>query len=49
MNVVKGIIHPEMKILSLFTHPHIVLNLHELLSSVEHKKYMVVITIDSSH
>jgi len=32
----KGILHPKMKILS-FTHPQVVANLHEFLSSAEHK------------
>ncbi len=30
-------VHPKMKILSSFIHPHIVPNLYEFLSSVEHK------------
>jgi len=30
-------VHPKMKILSLFTHPQVVLNLYEFLSSAEHK------------
>jgi len=33
----KGILHPNMKILSSFTHPQVVANLYELLSSAEHK------------
>ncbi len=32
---VKGIVHPNIKILSSFTHPHVVENLHDFLSSVE--------------
>jgi len=32
---VKGLVHPN--ILSSFTHPQVVLDLHKLLSSVEHK------------
>jgi len=32
----KGV-HPKMKILTSFTHPHVVPNLYEFLSSVEHK------------
>ncbi len=34
--VVKGIVHPKMKILS-FTHPQVVPNLYECLCSAEHK------------
>ncbi len=34
---VKGIVHPKMKILSSFTHPKVVPNLYEFLSSAEHK------------
>ncbi len=34
----KGIVHREMKMLSSFSHPHVVPNLHEFLSYVEHKK-----------
>ncbi len=33
----KGIVHPKMKILSLFTHPQVVPNLYECLCSAEHK------------
>jgi len=33
----KGILHPKIKILSSFTHPQVVSNLYEFLSSVEHK------------
>ncbi len=33
----KGIVHPKMKILSSFTHPQVVPNLYECLSSAEHK------------
>ncbi len=33
----KGIVHPKMKILSSFTHPHVVPNLYECLCSAEHK------------
>jgi len=41
MNLLKGIVHPKMKILSSFTHPQVVANLHEFLSSSEHKgKYL---------
>jgi len=32
----KGILHPKMKILSSFTHPQVVANLFEFLSSAEH-------------
>jgi len=33
----KVIVHPKMKILSSLTHPHVVPNLYEFLSSAEHK------------
>ncbi len=33
-----GIVHPKMKILSSFTHPQVVPNLYEFLSSVEYKR-----------
>ncbi len=36
-NVVKGIFHPKMKILSSFIHPQVVPNLYECLCSAEHK------------
>jgi len=35
---IKGIVHPKMKILSSFTHPQVVPNLHDFLSSAEHKR-----------
>ncbi len=35
-SVLKGIVHPKMKILS-FTHPQVVPNLYECLCSAEHK------------
>jgi len=39
--VVKGILHLKMKILSSFTHPQVVANLYEFLSSAEYKgRYM---------
>ncbi len=34
----KGIVHPKMNILSLFTHPQVVPHLYEFFSSAEHKK-----------
>jgi len=38
----KGIVHPKMKILSVFTNPHVVPNLYDLVSSEEHKtRYFV--------
>ncbi len=37
-DTLKGIVHPKMNILSSFTHPHVVLNLYEFLSYVEHKR-----------
>ncbi len=36
-NILKGIVHPEMKIVSSFTHPQVVPNLYECLCSAEHK------------
>jgi len=33
----KGIVHPKMKILSLFTHPQVVPNLYVFICSAEHK------------
>ncbi len=35
--MLKGIVHPKMKIVSSFTHPQVVPNLNECLSSAEHK------------
>ncbi len=35
--VLKGIVHPKMKILSSFTHPQVVPNLYECRCSAEHK------------
>ncbi len=35
--ILKGIVHPKMKILSSFTHPQVVPNLYEFLCSAEHK------------
>ncbi len=34
--LVKGIVHPKINILSSFTHPPLVPNVYEFLSSVEH-------------
>jgi len=34
----KGIVHPKMKIRSSFTHPQVVPNMYEFLSSTEQKK-----------
>jgi len=36
--IIKGIVHPKMKILSSFTHPQVVPNLYEFLSSAEHER-----------
>jgi len=36
--VIKGIIHPKIKILSSFTHPEVVPNLYEFLSCWKEKK-----------
>ncbi len=30
----KGLVHPEIQVLILFTRPHVVQNLHEFISSV---------------
>ncbi len=35
--LLKGIVHPKMKILSSFTHPLVVPNLYECICSAEHK------------
>jgi len=37
LNRLKGLVHPKMKILSLFTHPHVVPNLYVFICSAEHK------------
>jgi len=34
---VQGLFHPKMKILSVFTHPHVVPNLYVFICSAEHK------------
>jgi len=36
--LLKGKVHPKMKFVLSFTHPHLVPNLYELLSSAEHKQ-----------
>ncbi len=36
-NLLKGIVHPKIKILSLITHPHVVPNLWDLRSSSDDK------------
>jgi len=33
----KGLVHPKMKILSVFTHPHVVPNPYVFICSAEHK------------
>ncbi len=35
--LVKGIVHPNMKIMSPITHPHVIPNLYDLHWSSEHK------------
>ncbi len=35
--LLKGIVHPKMKMLSSFTHPHVVPNLYVFLFYAEHK------------
>jgi len=37
INQVKGFVHPKMKILSVFTHPHVVPNIYVFICSAEHK------------
>jgi len=32
-----GLVHPEMKILSVFTHPHVIPNLYVFIFSAIHK------------
>jgi len=34
---VSGLVHPKMKILSVFTHPHVVPNLYVFICCAEHK------------
>jgi len=34
---IKGLVHPKMKILSVFTHPHVVPNLSVFICTAEHK------------
>jgi len=34
---IKGLVHPKIKILSVFTHPHVVPNLYLFICSAEHK------------
>jgi len=34
---IKGLVRPKMKILSVFTHPHVVPNLDVFICSAEHK------------
>jgi len=34
---IKGLVHPKMKILSVFTHPQVVPNLYVFICSAEHK------------
>jgi len=35
--VLKGLVHPKIAILSVFTHPHVVPNLYVFICSAEHK------------
>ncbi len=37
LSLFKGIVQPEMKILSSFTHPEVVPNIYKLISAIEHK------------
>jgi len=34
---IKGLVHPKMKFLSVFTHPHVVPKLYVFICSAEHK------------
>jgi len=34
---IKGLVYPKMKVLSVFTHPHVVPNLYVFICSAEHK------------
>jgi len=34
---IKGLVHPKMKILSVFTHPHVVPNLYGFICYAEHR------------
>jgi len=34
----KGLVHPKIKILLVFTHPHVVPNLYVFICSAEHKE-----------
>ncbi len=36
--VIKGIVHPKIEFLSLFTHSHVVPNLYSFLFCAEHKR-----------
>ncbi len=36
--IFKGIIHPKIKLLLLFTHSHVVTNLYDFLYSLEYKR-----------
>jgi len=38
VNGIKGLVHPKMKILSVFTHPHVVPNLYVLICSAEQEE-----------
>lgn len=38
MCLLKGFVHPKLKILSPFTRPHVVSNLYDFVSSLEHKR-----------
>jgi len=35
--LLKGLVHPKMKFLSVFTHPHVVSNLYVFICSAIHK------------
>ncbi len=37
--VIKGIVHPKIKCMSLFTHSHVVPNLYSFIYCAEHKSY----------
>ncbi len=37
----KGIVHPKMKILSWFTHPHAIPDVYDFLALAEHKQRLL--------
>jgi len=45
----KGLLHPKMKILSVFTHPHVVSNIYVFICSAEHKGRYLEECINQTH